>query len=112
MEVEAGGRWVLREASFVVVTVPSAETALRIAQYMRIAAHDACRLVRARLQRSLVDLEAARAHVVVVEGHEDGCQIALASRGARCAASGPSCAATHGRVVAGGAEVASTMASQ
>ena len=68
----------LREASFVVVTVPSGETALRIVQYVRITAHDACVLVRARFHRSLAALKDTGAHVVVDEENEVGRQIALA----------------------------------
>ena len=68
----------LREANFVVVTVPSGETALRIVQYVRITAHDACVLVRARFHRSLAALKDTGAHVVVDEENEVGRQIASA----------------------------------
>ncbi len=68
----------LVDASFVVVTVPNADNALRIVQYVRSAAHDATVIVRARFHRSLPDLEIAGAHIVVDEEHEVGRQIALA----------------------------------
>ena len=66
----------LPSAVCVVVTVPGASVALRIVNYLRIAAPHVQILVRARFHRSLADLNAAGAHVVVDEESGVGRQIA------------------------------------
>ena len=68
----------LQEAAFVVVTVPGADIALHIVRYVRQHAPDAQVLVRARFHRSLPELIAAGAHVVIDEEQEVGRQIARA----------------------------------
>ena len=66
----------LPRASFVAVTVPGTETAVQIVRYVRLHARHAQILVRARFHRSLVELEAAGADVIVDEEHEVGRQLA------------------------------------
>jgi CPA2 family monovalent cation:H+ antiporter-2 len=66
----------LRGAEFLVVTVPGANETHRIVNYVRQAAPGIQILVRARFHRSLPDLEAAGAHVIVDEEQEVGRLIA------------------------------------
>jgi CPA2 family monovalent cation:H+ antiporter-2 len=68
----------LRRASFVVVTIPGAATALQIVASVRLGTPDTLILVRARFNRSVAELRAAGAHVVVDEEHEVGRLIARA----------------------------------
>ena len=68
----------IREAAFVVVTVPGADTALHIVRSVRQHAPEARILVRARFHRSIGEIMAAGAHVVVDEEHEVGRLIAKA----------------------------------
>jgi CPA2 family monovalent cation:H+ antiporter-2 len=68
----------LQRAVCVVVTVPGVETALRIVNYVRTASPETQVLVRSRFNRSLAELRAAGAHVVVDEEHEAGRRIAKA----------------------------------
>ena len=62
----------LRGASFVVVTIPGAASALRIVNSVRLRAPDTRILVRARFNRSIAAFRAAGAHVVLDEEHEVG----------------------------------------
>jgi len=62
----------LQSASYIVVTVPGAAAALRLVSDIRLRAPHAQVLVRARFHRSLAELQAAGAHVVVDEEHEIG----------------------------------------
>ncbi len=66
----------LPHAAFVAVTVPGTETAVQVVRYVRLHARHAQILVRARFHRSLVELEAAGADVIVDEEHEVGRQLA------------------------------------
>jgi Trk K+ transport system NAD-binding subunit len=68
----------LARAAFVVVTVPGAVPALQLVRSVRLRAPEALLLVRARFHRSLPDLLAAGAHVVVDEEHEVGRRVAEA----------------------------------
>jgi len=68
----------LRGAPFVLVTIPGAATALRIVTSVRLGAPHTQILVRARFHRSLAEIRAAGAHVVVDEEHEVGRLIARA----------------------------------
>ncbi|MFT5292174.1 MAG: CPA2 family monovalent cation:H+ antiporter-2 [Planctomycetota bacterium] len=68
----------LRGAVCVVITVPGAVAALRLVGDVRSGAPDALVLVRARFHRSMAELRAAGAHVVVDEEHETGRLIANA----------------------------------
>ena len=68
----------LRRAPFVVVTIPGAATALQIVASVRLGTPDTLILVRARFNRSVAELSAAGAHVVVDEEHEVGRLIARA----------------------------------
>lgn len=67
----------LGRASFVVVTVPHAETVLQIVRYVR-ARSAALLLVRAARNRSFARLQEAGAHVVIDEEREVGKRIAEA----------------------------------
>jgi len=62
----------LRSAISVVVTVPAATAALSIVRQVRVRAPEAMVLVRARFHRSLPELRAAGAHVIIDEEHEVG----------------------------------------
>ena len=69
----------LAHAVVVVVTVPVATVALDVVRSVKVAAPEARVLVRARFHRSLAQLEAAGAHVVVDEEHAVGRLIARAA---------------------------------
>ncbi len=68
----------LASASFLVSTVPDAETALRLVRMVRTSAPEVFTLVRGRFHRSLAALEAAGAHHVVDEENEVGRRISEA----------------------------------
>lgn len=68
----------LGQADFVVVTVPVAETAIHIVRLVRQRVPKAVVVVRGRFHRSLPELSAAGAHIVVDEEHEVGRLIAEA----------------------------------
>ena len=62
----------LKDAISVVVTVPAATSALSILRQVRASAPEAMVMVRARFHRSLPELRAAGAHVIIDEEHEVG----------------------------------------
>ena len=68
----------LTAASFVVVAVPAVDATLQLVRAVRRQAPNAVVLARARFHRSLPELQAAGAHVIIDEEHEVGRQIARA----------------------------------